>query len=135
MPDITESLFKNRFPALILGGGGYPKKQLDRHILLISAARGLETGRTYSEIQINELLQGWSNLFGDNFGLDHVTLRRYLVDEKYFEREANGISYTVTAGKSTYSWDPAIAALDIEALVQEARTEREHRKQAFLRKR
>ncbi len=49
MSHLTASQFTDRFGSLVLGGRELPKKQLDRHILLISSILKLESGRPYSE--------------------------------------------------------------------------------------
>ena len=54
MSHITASQFTDRFTALVLAGRELPKKQLDRHIVLISAILRIEPGRQYSEKEINE---------------------------------------------------------------------------------
>jgi hypothetical protein len=64
---------------MVLSAQGFPKKPVDRHILLISAAIELEPGRQYSERELNDALRAWTGRFGDAVNLDHVTLRRYLV--------------------------------------------------------
>ena len=133
MSYISAAQFKKRFTALILGGREFPKKQLDRHMLYISAILGLLSGHTYSENELNDSLRHWSARFGDNFGLDHVTLRRYLIDEGYLTRDAAGMAYTLAAGNLPFSWDPSLNRLDLDALITEALAERDRRKQQYMR--
>jgi len=132
MSHITASQFTDRFVALILGGRELPKKQLDRHILLISAILRIEPGRQYSEKGINEELQLWTIRFGRNFGLDYVTLRRYLVDEKYLVRDSTGGTYELAATGLPYTFDASITDLDLDELVSAARQARELKKQQYL---
>jgi 8-oxo-dGTP diphosphatase len=133
MPHIEASQFKNRFVALMMGGHGFPKRPLDRHILFLSAALGLDPQRPYSERELNEALRRWTAAFGDAVNLDHVTLRRYLVDERYLQRDSAGARYerTATAGWP-YTLDPSLDTLDLEAWVAEARVERQRKKQQHL---
>jgi hypothetical protein len=133
MSHITASQFTDRFVALNLAGRELPKKPLDRHILLISSILKIEPGRPYSEKEINEQLQIWVIRFGRSFGLDHVTLRRYLVDEKYLTRDSAGGTYQLTAGGLPYTFDESIRELDLEKLVAEARQARELKKQQYLK--
>ncbi len=133
MPHITASQFTDRFAALVLAGRELPKKHLDRHILLISSILKLESGRQYSEKEINEELQIWAMRFGRSFGLDHVTLRRYLVDEKYLVRDPAGGTYELAAGGLPYTFDESIRELDLEKLVSEAKQARELKKQQYLK--
>lgn len=132
MAQIEAAQFKDRFVSLITGGQGFPKKPLDRHILFISAALELEPGRTYSESELNDRLRLWTARFGEAVQLDHVTLRRFLVDEGYLRRDSAGAAYEVTAGDWPFTLDPAISTLDLEVLVSEARLARELRKQQYL---
>ncbi len=133
MSHITASQFTDRFVALILAGRELPKKPLDRHILLISSILKLEPGRKYSEKEINEELQIWVIHFGRSFGLDHVTLRRYLIDEKYLRRDPTGGTYELATGQLPYSFDESIRELDLEKLVSEAKQARELKKQQYLK--
>ncbi|MGH2606888.1 MAG: DUF2087 domain-containing protein [Anaerolineales bacterium] len=133
MPDITASHFKDRIVALILGGRDLPKKPVDRHILIFSATLGLEPRRQYSEAALNEELRKWTSLFGGNFNLDHVTLRRFLVDDGYIRRDAAGGSYALATENLPYAFDPSLAGLDLENLVDEATLARELRKSRFMK--
>ena len=132
MPHISESQFRSRFATLILGGRNLPKKQLDLHILYISAILGLDPRRQYSETELNEELRTWTESYGHNFGLDHVTLRRYLIDAGYIQRDAAGTSYALATTDPTYSFDPSIWQLDLQEVINEAKEERERRKEQYL---
>ena len=132
MSQIEVSQFKNRFVSLIIGGQGFPKKDLDRHILFISAALGLEAQRQYSESELNDELRRWTARFGESVSLDHVSLRRFLVDEGYLRRDTAGGSYELTTTGWPYSFDPSIRTLDLEVLIVEARAARELKKQQYM---
>jgi hypothetical protein len=133
MSHITENQFRSRFTALILGGRDFPKKQLDRHVLYISALLGLAASTTYSEGELKTILGQWSNLFGEDFGLDHVTLRRYLVDEGYLKRDSDGTSYRLSPSHASFTFDEAILAVDLVEIIEEARAERARKKQQYMR--
>lgn len=132
MAHITEAQFAERFASLVLGGRELPKKQPDRHILFISAILKLESGRPYLEKEINEELQVWVIRFGRGFGLDHVTLRRYLVDEKYLVRDPAGGTYQLTVEGLPYTFDESIRGLDLAKLIDDAKQAREQKKQQYL---
>lgn len=134
MAHIEVTQFKQRFAAMILGAQGLPKKELDRHILFLSTALELEPRRQYNEGELNDELRRWTAHFGEPVGLDHVSLRRFLVDEGYLGRDSAGKSYELAATGWPCTFDPSIRDLDLEALVDEARTARELRKQQYLRK-
>lgn len=132
MAHIDASQFKNRFVSVILGGQGLPKKDLDRHILFLSATLGLDPGRRYTEREFNDELRTWTMRFGSPVNLDHVSLRRFLVDEHYVQRDSAGQSYELTTTGWPYTFDTSIRALDLEALIDEAMAARELKKQQYL---
>jgi hypothetical protein len=132
MPHITESQFSQRFATLILAGRNLPKKQLDLNVLYISAILGLDPQRSYSESELNEALRTWTEPYGTNFGLDHVTLRRYLIDAGYIQRDAAGTSYALATTDQAFTFDPSIRQLNLEEVINKAKEERERRKQQYL---
>jgi hypothetical protein len=134
MTHITDSQFRERFSALYFGGQDLPKKPLDRQIVLISAIVGLERQRKYSESELNDELQKWTILFGRRYNVDHVTLRRYLIDERYIVRDSAGSMYQLAAREALpYTFDPTLENLDLAALIAEAKAARELKKQQYLR--
>jgi hypothetical protein len=108
-----------------------PRDYVQRHILFISAALGLDPQRQYSESELNEELRRWTARFGSPVNLDHVTLRRSLVDEGYLNRDTAGKSCDLTT-EWPYTFDPSIKTPDLEALITEARVARELEKQQYL---
>ncbi len=56
----------------------YPAQQTKRMVLLRWLAAQFQEGQTYSEPEVNELLDGHSE--------DYATLRRFLVDAGLLER-------------------------------------------------
>lgn len=133
MPHITEAEFKNRFVSIIMSSRDLPKKPLDLNILFVSAILGLKPDRQYSEKELNEELRLWTDVFGKNFILDHVTLRRYLIDEGYITRDPAGTTYQVSEAGILYTYDLSLRDLDLDTLLQEAKREREERKQKYMK--
>jgi hypothetical protein len=129
MVHITESQFKSLFSSLVKGGGSLPKKTEDQYILFLSAILALEPLRQYSEAELNESLKPWSTNFGKSFGLDHVTLRRYLIDGKLIARDQAGGAYALNTDEMPITFDISIAEIDVKMLIEDARREREERKQ------
>jgi hypothetical protein len=128
---ISDLDFKSRFATLVLGGGGsLPKKPLDRHILYLSVMLGLEPNRMYSEKELNAELIRWVERFGSSFGLDHVSLRRNMVDEGYVQRDTAGHFYQLSP-EPPYRIEPPAGAIDLEALVEAEHAAREERKRRF----
>ena len=134
MSHIKISEFKKCFATLLLGGHDLPKKQKNLHILLISSILNLESNRQYAENELNNELQKWTNCFGNDFGLDHVTLRRYLVDAHYLKRDPAGEYYELQTTDLPYTFDPEIQELNLEELVREEKKVRELKKQQYMQK-
>lgn len=65
----------------------FPRKQKRKAAILRQLIKRFETGRDYSEKEVNQIL-------GEAFS-DHVTLRRYLIDYGLLEREEDGSRYWV----------------------------------------
>ena len=59
-----------------------PKRPSDQQLLVTLAAAQFEMQRTYREDEVNETLKAWLQTFCEPFGIDHVTLRRLLVDSR-----------------------------------------------------
>lgn len=89
------------------GPRGFPRKPRDRAILMKSIVMLLDSDRTYSERQINALLEAWKRDIAPAIETDHVTLRRLLVDRGQLERSADGRAYRV-------GFPPAAAVFDLE---------------------
>jgi hypothetical protein len=135
IPQISEALFRERFVSIVFGARDLPKKRRDRHILFFSATLKMEPGQQYSEQEFNAYLLEWSRRFGGGMHLDHVSLRRYLVDEGYIVRDSAGASYELAREDLPYSFDRSIHSLDLDALIDEERAIREMRKQEHLQRR
>jgi hypothetical protein len=134
MTHSTDAQFRERFTALYFGGQDLPKKPLDRQIVLISTILGLEHSRKYSESELNGELQKWVLQFGQRYNVDHVTLRRYLIDEKYLVRDSAGGTYELAARAAPLdTFDATLENLDLEALIAEAKAARELKKQQYLK--
>ena len=82
----------------------FPRKLHQRlaalHYLLI----GLEVGVVYSEEEINLAIRQ-----RNPFAIDHVQLRRILIEHKMLERTPDGSEYHTSGGYLELAdWDPAI---------------------------
>jgi hypothetical protein len=132
MEHITDTQFRERFAALFFSGQDLPKKPIDRQIVYISAVIGLQSDRKYTERELNEELQKWTLLFGQRYNLDHVTLRRYLIDEKYLQREASGTAYELATVDRAHTFDRSLVGLDLAALIDAAKQDREIKKRQHL---
>lgn len=99
------------------GPRGFPRRTRDREILLQSIVLGLDGERTYREREINERLIAWNREVAAAIAVDHVTLRRLLVDHGLLERTADGSRYRVGFPPGMVAFDLAIFDLDLRATV------------------
>ena len=127
--------FQQRLVTLCLQSGntGLPRKQRDRHIILKSVVLTLDRTIHYTEEGVNRKLQSWLRDIGSLIKLDHVILRRVLVDEEFLGRSQDGSRYWVaTLSRHQLPFAPAIDDLDVPQLVALGRERIERRKQEYL---
>jgi hypothetical protein len=126
-----------RLLSRLLAGGPIerlPKKRAEADVILALAAAGLEAGRTYSERDINDQLASWLESFASPVGLDHVTVRRELVDAGYLERDPSGRAYATSQARieAVLTEDArSVCPGDVLASLKEAR---EARRRAHVKK-
>jgi len=134
---ISAAQFEERLATICLGGAGtaFPRRTRDRHILYRSIIQGLNHARKYSEAELNDALQQWRLGIGTCLDIDHVTLRRYLIDERYLSRDANGSMYQVNpSGNAAIEFEPSIATIDPFMVIQAAKDRvAERKRQQSLR--
>jgi hypothetical protein len=99
------------------GPRSFPRRRRDREILMKSIVMGLDGGREYREREINERLVAWSRDVAPAIEVDHVTLRRLLVDYGHLERTADGSSYRVGFPPGMVAFDLDVFDLDLRATV------------------
>ncbi len=136
VPKIKTAEFKNRLAVLCLSGGGrgFPRKHRDQHILFKSMVLIFETKQNYAETEVNEYLTKWLNHVGRNLDIDHVSLRRGLVDGGYLIRDSAGTRYRVDTAQTNELFEAEIEGLDPVVVVAAPYQEAEERKQAYLEK-
>ena len=131
-PHITKGDFAATFPRLVQGRHLLPKKRVKLQMLLLSTVLNLDPDTIYSESQINEELRHWISRFGASLSIDHVTLRRYLVDESILQRDQFGSSYSLVPQIPFFSFDASIKKLDLDNLVAQSQEDQAARKSAYL---
>jgi len=91
---IDTATVEHRMRALCRGGvgPGLPRKTKDRWILLFAAARCVGDA-TLAEADLNARLHAWLEALGPRVVLDHVSLRRALVDDGFVARTPDGAAY------------------------------------------
>jgi len=120
------------------GPRGFPRRSRDREILMKSIVLGLDAERVYSEPQINAQLQAWSRDVAPAIAVDHVTLRRLLVDHGHLERTADGRAYRVGFPARAVAFALAVYDLDpraIAAAYREQQSARPRRRPSAAEKR
>ncbi len=115
----------------MFGGGQIsrlPKRPEDADLFLALAASSLMPRHRYTEAEVNEALQEWMSGFCDGPHMDHVTLRRCLVDRSLLLRDAAGRHYTQNGTVITTIIDADAATLRPLAIYSEVQRERSARK-------
>ena len=104
-----------------------PKRPADQELLVALAAAQIEPHRSCVESEINERLATWLETLSEPYGIDHVTLRRMLVDSGFLKRTHSGSAYKVNAEKSAEI--EALRGVDPAAVLAKVREERALRKE------
>jgi hypothetical protein len=117
----------------ILKGGimrRMPKSMKDTEIFLALAASSLDPQCAYSESEINDHLIEWMEGFTRPSALDHVTVRRCLIDHYFLLRDQSGSSYTTNQTIINKVIDPAARSIQPRYIFEELQREREKRRRA-----
>ncbi|MCZ0943108.1 MAG: DUF2087 domain-containing protein [Gammaproteobacteria bacterium] len=97
--------------------------------LLALATGGLVRQRPYAEREVNEVLSAWlESVHGE---VDHVTLRRRMVDLGFLKRTNDGSRYYLNSGRVNGVLGDGAVEIDVGAMVDEIVREREARKNAY----
>ena len=130
---ISEQQFKTSI-ARQFGGGHqprFPKRRQDQLIFLGAAALYLSQHHLGQEKTLNTKLMNWLNEMGADQAVDHVTLRRYLVDFGFVERDRAGTRYRIRDAELQRLFDPSIFNLNLYSIVGQAQAEREAKRQQW----
>ena len=102
-----------------------PKRPSDQQLLMSLAAAQFDPRKTYRESEVNETLKAWIATFCEQDGIDHVTLRRLLVDSRLLSRTTSGSTYRVNRKVGE---NEDVAAIEPARVLAEIRSERDSRK-------
>lgn len=128
----TAAEIQKAFPGIVLNHHAWPKRQSDRQILLLSIAAFFDFGKTdYREVDVNDLIMSWNAYFGHQLNLDHVTLRRELIDARILQRSDDGKRYAIIPDNTLTQNVNVIRALDLEALVSEEQSKRQRNRERY----
>lgn len=126
---MTSPVLVQRSLARMLANGpmtAVPKRPADQELLGLLAAARFEPRRGYRERDVNEMLESWLATFTEPYGIDHVTLRRMVVDMRLVTRTTSGSMYQVAVARLA-ELEP-LRAIDLARIVADVRAGREHRK-------
>ena len=131
----------DRFAALAVRTGLslgvlYSARIGDFHLVLAAASRAFAAGRTYSERDVNDILRGWLAREGSMLAVDHVELRRWLVDCHVLVRDDYGRAYALGRPVTEIvEVAVALSGADLAQIAADARTRdakvREERKRKW----
>jgi len=107
---MNETSALDRFAALSVRSGLslgilHASREADFNLMLAVSARAFAAGRSYAEGEVNDVLRDWLAHEGSMLSVDHVELRRWLVDCRVLARDDYGRAYALGAPS------PDIAAL------------------------
>src|SRR5512140_320093 len=125
---IEQQLIQRTLNRLLANGPltAVPKRPADQELLGLLAAARLEPHRTYTEQEINDVLAAWLETFTEPYGIDHVTLRRMVVDMRLVTRTTSGSMYQVNDARLA-ELEP-LRAIDLAQVLADVRAGREFRK-------
>lgn len=104
-----------------------PRSRRDTELFIALAAATLDPQASYSEEEINDLLIEWLRGFTCSSTLDHVTIRRCLVDYRMLLRDDRGASYRANQAVLGRFIEPearSLRPLDLFLEVQQDRADR-----------
>ncbi|HEU4320671.1 MAG TPA: DUF2087 domain-containing protein [Acidimicrobiia bacterium] len=129
MSQITAAEYEKRLVALCLGGArGFPKKERDRHVMLMAASHTFERGMIYTEKEVDAAVRDWLDRGCPSLQIDQVTIRRELIDASYLTRDDAGRFYGVGPGPAVISYAEDVAAVDPIRTIERAIEDRASRK-------
>ena len=99
---MNEAAVLDRFAALSVRSGLslgilHASHIADFNLMLAVAARAFAAGRSYAEGEVNDVLRDWLAHEGSMLAVDHVELRRWLVDCCVLARDDYGRAYALRA--------------------------------------
>ena len=130
---MNTSDFSKRLAQLCTGSPlvNFPTRSNSRHILLKSIAIEFESGVEYSEKEVNDVILHWLEIVGKRVVIDHVNLRRGLVDERYLKRKRDGSTYFLgIADPADVGFPESLSPADVGTHLEAEWAKRRLRRQA-----
>ena len=104
-----------------------PKRPRDQEVVAALAASRFEAGAACGETQVNEVLAAWLESISEPMGIDHVTMRRMLVDLRLLVRTSTGSSYVLA--EDAVAWLRPLASVEPNEILAAIEGERSARKE------
>jgi hypothetical protein len=135
--EVGAERFSKRLGELCLCNlSGVPRRNVDRQILLKSAALSIGRSATFSEAEVNWALLHWRSAFG--LELDHVSWRRLLVDAGYLQRDRARTVYSVaqpSEERTGVRFTPDVEEVVVLQVADDFRREAASKREGYLRSR
>ena len=128
-PQDTETLLRNLLQTGALQS--LPSNPLILDTVLAVATGGFVRQRPYAEREVNDLLSAW--LASVHARIDHVTLRRRMVDLGFLKRTRDGSRYYLNVGRVAGILGSGVVEIDAGAITDDIVRGREARKKAYRR--
>ena len=128
-PQDTETLLRNLLQTGALQA--LPSNPLILDTVLAVATGGFVRQRPYAEREVNDLLSAW--LASVRATIDHVTLRRRMVDLGFLKRTRDGSRYYLNVGRVAGILGSGAVEIDAGAITDDIVRGREARKKAYRR--
>ena len=125
--------FSKRLAQLCFGSPlvNFPTRSNSRHILLKSIAIEFESGVEYTGKEVNDVILHWLEVVGMRVVIDHVNLRRGLVDERYLKRKRDGSTYFLgIEDPADVGFPETLSPADVATHLETEWAKREERRQA-----
>lgn len=122
-----ETLFRNLLQTGALQA--LPTNPHVRDTVLAVATGGLARQRPYAEREVNDVLSAW--LTSVRATIDHVTLRRRMVDLGFLKRTTDGSRYYLNFGRVAAILGDGAVGVDAGAIADDIVRGREARKRAY----
>lgn len=127
--DQAETMLRRIFSGGIIDN--MPKRSSDAQLLFALAASSLTSQIKYSEQEINEHLKEWLDGFASTEVLDHVTIRRCLIDHGLLLREPSGATYEANQAVISSYVDASARSIHPGDILEEVQKEKKQRKRTY----
>jgi hypothetical protein len=129
--------YARRISDLCARGGrhAFPRRARDRAILLHALVRSFPEDTDLTEPDVDARIQSWLLTTGRALEIDHVALRRALVDEWFLSRDRQGTAYRACNDYAVRTpFSRGVTDVDPESVVADAQALTAERKRRMRQK-